>query len=51
MSTYFFLKKFSLSEGNAFGLDNSSVKVEQFPMVLHPPEIINMVRINKPRNS
>lgn len=47
MNTYFVLKKFSLSEGNAFGLDNSSVKVEQFPMVLHPPEIINMKRIQK----
>jgi KUP system potassium uptake protein len=47
MNTYFVLKKFSLSEGKAFGLDNSSVKVEQFPMVLHPPEIINMKRIEK----
>ena len=46
MNNYFFMKKLSLSEGNAFGLDNSSVKVEQFPMVLHPPEIIDMKRLD-----
>ena len=44
MNTYFFIKKFSLSEGNAFGLDNSLVKIEQFPMVLHAPEKIELVR-------
>ncbi|MEC4048649.1 KUP/HAK/KT family potassium transporter [Flavobacterium sp. SUN046] len=47
MTTYFFLKKFSLSEEKGFGLDSSSVKVEQFPMVLHPPEIIGMKRLDK----
>jgi KUP system potassium uptake protein len=46
MNTYFLMKKLSLSEEKGFGLDSSSVKVEQFPMVLHPPEIINMKRIN-----
>jgi KUP system potassium uptake protein len=45
MNGYFLMKKFSLSEQKGFGLDNSSVKVEQFPMVLHAPEIINMKRI------
>ena len=44
MNTYFLMKKFSLSEQKGFGLDNSSVKIEQFPMVLHAPEIINMKR-------
>ena len=44
MNAYFVMKKFSLSEQKGFGLDNSSVKVEQFPMVLHAPEIINMKR-------
>ncbi len=47
MNTYFFIKKFSLSEGNAFGLDNSSVKIEQFPLVLHAPEKIGLTRVNK----
>jgi KUP system potassium uptake protein len=45
MNTYFIMKKLSLSEEKGFGLDSSSVKVEQYPLVLHPPEIINMKRI------
>ena len=45
MNTYFFIRKFSLSEGNAFGFDNSSVKIEQFPLVLHAPEKIHLTRI------
>jgi KUP system potassium uptake protein len=50
MNTYFTFKKFSLSEEKGFGLDSSSVKIEQFPMVLHPPEIIDMKRIENCRN-
>ncbi|MCZ8143998.1 KUP/HAK/KT family potassium transporter [Flavobacterium sp.] len=46
MNSYFVLKKFSLSEEKAFGLDASSVKVEQFPMVLHAPERIEMRRLD-----
>ena len=45
MNTYFIIKKFSLSEERGFGLDSSSVKIEKFPMVLHPPEKIGLVRI------
>ncbi len=45
MNTYFFIKKLSLSEEGAFGLDSSSVKIEKFPMVLHPPESICMKRV------
>jgi KUP system potassium uptake protein len=45
MNTYFFIKKFSLSEEQAFGLDSSSVKVEKFPMVLHAPENIYLTRV------
>ncbi|AIG29523.1 KUP/HAK/KT family potassium transporter [Flavobacterium psychrophilum] len=45
MNTYFFFKKMSLSEEQAFGLDSSSVKVEKFPMVLHAPEKIELCRI------
>lgn len=45
MNSYFILKKLSLSEEKGFGLDSSSVKVEQFPMVLHAPEKFEMVRI------
>lgn len=46
MNTYFIIKKFSLSEEKAFGLDSSSVKIEKFPMVLHPPEKICLTRID-----
>ncbi|NHM07062.1 KUP/HAK/KT family potassium transporter [Flavobacterium sp. CYK-4] len=46
MNTYFFIKKLSLSEEKAFGLDSSSVKIEKFPMVLHPPEKMCLTRIN-----
>jgi KUP system potassium uptake protein len=45
MNSYFFIKKLSLSEERAFGLDSSSVKIEKFPMVLHAPESIGLTRI------
>ena len=45
MNSYFFIKKLSLSEESAFGLDSGSVKVEKFPMVLHAPETIGLTRI------
>ena len=45
MNTYFFIKKLSLSEEKAFGLDSSSVKIEKFPMVVNPAENIGMKRI------
>lgn len=46
MNTYFMIKKLSLSEEKGFGLDSSSVKIEKFPMVLHPPEKIGLTRVN-----
>lgn len=48
LDAYFFLKKISLTEGRAFGLDSSSVKVEQYPIIIHPPEDINLNRIDDP---
>lgn len=45
MNTYFFIKRLSLSEESAFGLDSSSVKIEKFPLVLHAPENIGLTRI------
>jgi len=45
MNSYFFIKKISLSEESAFGLDSGSVKIEKFPMVLHAPENIGLTRI------
>lgn len=45
LNLYFFLKKFSLSEAKAFGLDSSSVKIEKFPMVIAPAKECNLRRI------
>lgn len=45
MNSYFLIKKLSLSEERAFGLDSSSVKIEKFPMVLHAPEKIGLTRV------
>lgn len=46
LNAYFFLKRFSLSEAKAFGLDSSSVKIEKFPMIINPPKELNLRRIN-----
>jgi len=45
LNIYFFLKRFSLSEAKAFGLDSSSVKIEKFPMVINQPKPMNLRRI------
>ncbi len=45
MNSYFLIKKLSLSEERAFGLDSSSVKIEKFPLVLHAPEKIVLTRV------
>jgi len=39
------LKKVSLSEARAFGLDMSVVKVEKYPMIFRTPSLINLKRI------
>jgi KUP system potassium uptake protein len=45
LNIYFFLKKYSLSEAKAFGLDSSSVKIEKFPMVISKPKELHLKRI------
>lgn len=45
LNFYFFLKRFSLSEARAFGLDSSSVKIEKFPLVISPPKDFNLKRV------
>lgn len=45
LNAYFFIKRFSLSEAKAFGLDSSSLKVEKFPMVVSTPKKMNLRRI------
>lgn len=45
LNIYFLLRKLSLSEARAFGLDSSSVKVEKFPMVIAPPKEVRLKRV------
>lgn len=45
LDLYFALKKISLSEGRAFGLDSSSVKIEKFPLVINPHREIDLKRV------
>lgn len=45
LDAHFFLKKLSLSEGRAFGLDSSSVKIEKFPLVIHPHRELPLKRL------
>jgi len=45
LEAYLLLKRFSLSEARAFGLDSSSVKVEKFPMVINPPKQMALKRV------
>lgn len=45
MELYFFLKRISLSEENAFGLDTSNVTVEYTPLVIKPIRSIQLERV------
>jgi KUP system potassium uptake protein len=46
LNVYFLLKRVSLSEARAFGLDSSSVKIEKFPLIINPPKELNLVRVD-----
>lgn len=45
MNFYFWMKRKSLSEEKGFGLDQSNVTVEKFPLLLNPVGAINLKRI------
>jgi KUP system potassium uptake protein len=45
LKIYFMLKRLSLSEARAFGLDSSSVKIEKFPLLINPPKQLHLKRI------
>lgn len=47
---YEIIKRFSLSEDNAFGLDGSNVVIEKFPIVVAPAKEINLKRLDLPEN-
>lgn len=44
LNSYFFLKRMSLSDEKAFGLDKSDVEVEYTPLVYHPVEKLELIR-------
>jgi KUP system potassium uptake protein len=46
LNSYFFIKRFCLSEARAFGLDSSSVKVEKFPLIINQPAELNLRRLD-----
>ena len=48
LEAYFFLKRISLSDEKAFGLDKSDVAVEQVPLVYQPMQHIPLVRKDHP---
>jgi len=45
MEAYFMLKRISLSEEKAFGLETSSVLVEKFPFIIRPRKEIQIHRV------
>lgn len=46
LNIYFVMKKLSLSEEKAFGLDSSSVVVEKVPLIVSPPNTYKFKRID-----
>lgn len=45
MKLYFFLKKLSMSEEKGFGLEQSNVSVEKFPLVVKPVSKLRLSRV------
>jgi len=45
MRTYFVIKRFGLSEEKGFGLDQSNVSVEKFPLIVAPVSTLKLKRI------
>ncbi|MBC7796228.1 MAG: KUP/HAK/KT family potassium transporter [Pyrinomonadaceae bacterium] len=44
LRSYYLLRRFSISEDEAFGLDASNVEVENVPIVVTAPKNVNLVR-------
>jgi len=47
LNSYLILKRFSLCDEKAFGIDKSDVEIEQVPLVYHQAEHIDLVRKNE----
>ncbi|MHB1920797.1 MAG: KUP/HAK/KT family potassium transporter [Chitinophagaceae bacterium] len=46
LNSYFFLKKLSQNDANAFGLDTSDIRVEKIPLVVSPVNNIVLKRVD-----
>jgi len=51
LNCYFLLKKLSLSEPKAYGLDTSNVKVEKFPLLISNVKPVQLKRVVREKNS
>ena len=45
LNIYFVIKRLSMSEEKAFGLDSSSVMVEKVPLIVTPPGTYKFTRV------
>jgi len=45
MNVYSFVKNFTTTEQQWFGLDSSSVKIEKVPLVIRPVENVKLKRL------
>ena len=45
MDIYFLMKHVSISEEDAFGLDESNVTTEKFPLVIAPVTDVNLTEV------
>jgi KUP system potassium uptake protein len=49
MNFYFRIKEKSLSEEKGFGLDQSNVTIEKFPLLINPVNFVNLKRKRIPQ--
>ncbi len=47
LNSYFLLKRYSLSDERAFGLDKSDVEIEYVPLVYQPVNNVELRRVHK----
>ena len=47
LDIYYLMKPLTLSEESAFGLDTSTVTVEKVPIIITPPKLVNLKRLNQ----
>ncbi len=47
LDIYYLMKPLTLSEESAFGLDTSTVTVEKVPIIITPPKMVNLKRLNQ----